>query len=127
MMPIVKTAHPLYAASINGVEIARRVCLADTFRSRTVGLLGRDHLPAGELLWIHAAPSIHTMGMRFAIDVIFLNQAREIVRVVWALPRFRMVFGGYGACSVLEAHTGWLDRSRVIKGATVEFSAVPLS
>lgn len=127
MMPDVKSSHPVYAASINGVEIAGRVCSANTFRARTVGLLGRDHLPAGELLWIHAAPSIHTFGMRFAIDVIFLNQSREITRVVWAVPGFRMVLGGYGACSVLEAQTGWLDRTRVVKGATVEFSAVPSS
>jgi len=114
-------------ATINGTEIARRVLVADTFRTRTIGLLGRDHLPPGEMLWIHAAPSIHTIGMRFSIDVIFLNPSREIVRVVWAVPPFRFVLGGFGAASVLEAQTGWLDTSRFTTGRTIEFSAVPSS
>ncbi len=116
-----------FVATIRGIEIARGVSVADTFRTRAVGLLGHDQLPPGEMLWIHAAPSIHTIGMRFSIDVIFLNQAREIVRIVWAVSPFRMVFGGLGASSVLEAQTGWLDRSLLTPGATVEFNAAPSS
>ena len=52
-----------------GATLAEYVRLADTPRSRRVGLLKRDKLDPGEGLWIYPTQAIHTFGMRFSIDV----------------------------------------------------------
>jgi len=47
--------------------------LAEGVRARTVGLLGRDGLPPRTGLIIPGCASVHTVGMRFAIDVAFVR------------------------------------------------------
>ena len=70
---------------------AVRVRSAETAWTRMVGLLGRSSLPADEGLWLAPAWSIHTWFMRFPIDVVFVDEADRVLRVVEALPPWRMV------------------------------------
>ena len=58
---------------------------ADSVAARLRGLLGRDGLPAGTGLWIRPCNAVHTLGMRFAIDIVFL--------VVWFLGVERLPQG----------------------------------
>jgi uncharacterized membrane protein (UPF0127 family) len=53
--------------------LCERCAIADNLVTRVRGLLGRTHLPADEGLLITRCPSIHMFGMKFAIDVVFLN------------------------------------------------------
>jgi uncharacterized membrane protein (UPF0127 family) len=46
------------------------------------GLLGRDGLGPGEGMLINAAPSVMTFFMRFPIDVVFIDRAQTIVKIV---------------------------------------------
>ena len=39
--------------------------------------LGRDGLPAGEGLWIVPCESVHTVGMRFPIDLVYLDRKKK--------------------------------------------------
>ncbi len=78
---------------VDGRDVAS-VEVASTGTARRRGLLGRDHLD-GALL-IRAASSVHTVGMRFPIDVAFLDRDLHVVRVVTmplgrlgGLPRWR--------------------------------------
>lgn len=98
------------------VVLADRVLKADTFLSRLVGLLGRDSLDEGEALWISPCKGVHTMGMRFPIDVIFLDESQRVVATrEWVKPwRATRFFGK--ARSVLELKAGSIRRGRVSIG-----------
>lgn len=59
-----------------GTIVAAQVHVAATSLARLVGLLNRSRLEPDEGLWIFPSKGIHTLGMRFAIDVIFLDRGR---------------------------------------------------
>ncbi len=85
-----------------------RVALASTRRTRGKGLARLDEMPA--TLGLHLVPcrSIHTFGMRFALDLIWLGRDGDVVRVDTAVPprRFRTCLR---ARSVLEVRAGCAD------------------
>ena len=110
-----------YRAMVDERILAKHVEVAHSFLKRAVGLLGRGGLETDTLMWIHPAATIHTLGMQFPIDVVFLNRQNQIVKVVSAVPPGRAVMGGFGAYSVLEAAAGWLDVDAIQPGAQVTF------
>lgn len=55
------------------------------FAARVRGLLGRDPLEEGRGLWL-AAKQVHTVGMRFAIDAVYLDAAGSVLRVKTLAP-----------------------------------------
>lgn len=99
-----------------------KLVIADTFWTRAVGLLGQPSLPEGMGLWIRGAASIHTVGMKFSIDLIFLDRARRVVATSVNVPPGRMRCGGLGADSVIEVQSGWLNLNGFTAGALVEIS-----
>src|SRR5580658_9539426 len=52
--------------------------VADSGAKRNKGLLGRKGLSAGEGLWIVPCESVHTFGMQFSIDLVYLNRDLRI-------------------------------------------------
>jgi uncharacterized protein len=52
-----------------------------TLRARLVGLLGRKQLGRDQALWIEPCQAIHTCGMRFSIDVVFIDRNGRIKRI----------------------------------------------
>jgi hypothetical protein len=64
----------------DGATLIERVTRPLTFLARARGLIGRRALGADEGLWLDRCDSIHMIGMRFAIDVVFLR-AGEVVRL----------------------------------------------
>jgi uncharacterized protein len=105
-----------------GGTLADTVLLADTPRSRCVGLLGRESLGPGEGLWICPTQAIHTIGMRFPIDVVFLDRFLRVKRMYHRLVPFRMTRFVWGAKSALELSAGSLERSGVCKGDQLQFA-----
>lgn len=77
---------------VRGHETGISVSITETARERMRGLLGRDHLPSGEALLLDRCGSVHTFGMRFAIDVVFLDRRQRVVAVHHDVPRRRMLF-----------------------------------
>jgi uncharacterized membrane protein (UPF0127 family) len=90
-------------------ELAARVTVADSFFSRLRGLLGAGSLPHGEGLWIVPCKGVHTFGMRFPIDVIFLDSEQRVVAAVSGLLPNRVTPFYRHAVSVLELPAGTLD------------------
>ena len=78
------------------------VTLAATPLARLRGLIGR---PSPRPLLLAPARSIHTCGMRFAIDAVFLDGDLRVVRVVRALPPWRFA-AARNARAVLELPAG---------------------
>lgn len=62
-------------------RIATSVRRAISFWERGAGLLALPPLQPGEALWLEPCGSIHTWGMRYAIDVVFLNKDLRVLAV----------------------------------------------
>ena|SRR5437899_1777319 len=99
----------------NGRVVCERCTLARDPLTRMRGLLGRRGLATGEGLLLQPAGSVHTFFMRFAIDVVFLDRERRVVRVVDGLRPWR-VAAARGARTVLELGAGEAARVGLCQG-----------
>jgi hypothetical protein len=79
----------------------REVPVADRFRARLLGLSHLDREEAGPGLLIPRCAAVHTFGMRFALDVHFLDADGVVLSSRRAVPPRRFV-AHRGAASVLE-------------------------
>src|SRR3954451_12782822 len=82
--------------------------VADDHRSRLVGLLGKDGLEGAILL--RPARSVHTLGMRFAIDVAFCDRDMRVIDVRFPMRRHRLGRPRWNARMVIEAEAGAFER-----------------
>ncbi|GDX82303.1 hypothetical protein LBMAG42_41140 [Deltaproteobacteria bacterium] len=94
-----------------GFVLAERARVAKTFLSRGVGLLGAKN--AGGGLFIEPCSSVHTMFMRFAIDVIFLDPGDAVLAVYAPLAPWRATAWVRGAKRVLELDAGGAKGTQV--------------
>lgn len=78
---------------------------AEDFRSRLVGLIGRRPLDPGVGLWLRPCDAVHTVGLRFAIDVVFVDAAGRVKRVDECVRPWRVRIC-LGAHSVVELAAG---------------------
>ncbi|MHB1125744.1 MAG: DUF192 domain-containing protein [Bacillota bacterium] len=62
--------------------LASRVELALTFVKRLVGLLGRRELADGSAMYISPCNSVHTVAMRFPIDVMFIDSNYQVIKIM---------------------------------------------
>lgn len=88
------------------VCLGNRIHVADTTLSRFIGLLGRNNLLPSEGLFIEPSNGVHTVGMRFAIDVLLLNKEREVLAVYDSMRPFRVTRLNWKAASALELPAG---------------------
>lgn len=100
-----------------GYILVPRLRIADTAWKRAVGLLGRAMLEAGEGLWLEPCNGIHTLGLRFPIDVLFLDAEGRALRLVSNLRPWRLCGPVRGARIVVELPAGTLAACRIRKGA----------
>jgi hypothetical protein len=105
----------------SGGVIAGQVMWADTVLTRLVGLLGRRELAPGAALWISPCKGIHTMGMRFPIDVVFLDKDMRVVALRERVAPWRMTRIVMSASSVLEMAAGSIARTGVAVGDELDF------
>jgi uncharacterized membrane protein (UPF0127 family) len=84
--------------------LGREVCLARGWRSRLLGLSHLDREQAGGGLLIPRCSSVHTFGMRFGLDLYFLDDRGVVVGRRLAVPPRRFAFCGR-ASAVLELPT----------------------
>ncbi|MBK9180523.1 MAG: DUF192 domain-containing protein [Acidimicrobiales bacterium] len=91
--------------------------IADTRRARRRGLLGRDRIQGALLL--RPARAVHTIGMRFPIDVAFVTADGLVLDVV-TMRRYRLGRPRLRARAVVEAEAGAFARWRLLPGDVVE-------
>jgi hypothetical protein len=103
-----------------GAVLADRAGIADTSETRNRGLLKHTKLDPGEGLWIVPTQGVHTFLMKFTIDVAYLNQKRQVLKL-----RSRMVKSRISVCltahSALELPEGTLEQTGTQKGDQLEF------
>jgi len=97
--------------------VATKAKVADGYLSRLVGLLGKTRrwARAGQGLWIVPSHGVHTIGMLFAIDLIFLDTGRQVVHIEEHVRPFRISRVSLKASSILELppHTVFRTGTRV--------------
>jgi uncharacterized membrane protein (UPF0127 family) len=97
--------------------VATEALLADSYLTRLVGLLGKTRRWAqlGRGLWIVPSRGVHTIGMLFPIDLIFLGKDKEVVYVEEYVRPFRISKVLLKATSVLElpAHTIYRSGTKI--------------
>jgi hypothetical protein len=81
--------------------------VADSFRARSRGLLGRDGIDGAMLL--RPARSVHTFNMRFAIDVALCDSDLVVLKVV-TLPPNRLTLPVRRARAAIETEAGLMAK-----------------
>jgi uncharacterized membrane protein (UPF0127 family) len=99
--------------------VSDRCRFANTVLKRMVGLLNRPTLASGEGLLLDRCYGIHTIGMRFGIDVLFLDKELRVMRAVPSLPSFRICIVRQ-AVYVLELPVGAIQASRSEAGDQIQ-------
>jgi uncharacterized membrane protein (UPF0127 family) len=95
--------------------------MTDTVAERAKGLLGRERCEGG--LHLAGVRSVHSAGMKFALDVAFLSEDLVVLRMARLAP-WRVALPRRGARSVLETEAGALDRWGVRLGDRLEIREV---
>ncbi len=106
------------ALLVRGDDVLCSVEVATDHAARMRGLLGRDGLEGSLLL--PRCRSVHTIGMRFPIDVAFLDRGGRVVGIVPAMRPWRLGRARVRARQVLEAEAGAFERWRVAVGDVLE-------
>jgi uncharacterized protein len=92
--------------TVAGVDLARDVKVAASFRERAVGLLGRRELRSDEGMLFEPGGSIHTLWMRMCIDVAFLDRDLRVLKISAAVPPWRLRLAPRGTRYTLELASG---------------------
>lgn len=99
-----------------GAPVAERAGVAEGFWPRARGLLGRSHLEEGEGLLLNSCQAIHTVGMRFPIDVAFLDEGRIVMATYHRLRPNRRTAWHRDAVWALELPAGTLNETATRPG-----------
>src|SRR5690242_2800558 len=94
-----------------GTVLGGQIRVADTALSRFIGLLGTSSLDSGTGLLIHPSQGVHTVGMLYPIDVVFLDRQLRVVGLRRSLQPFRMTKLNFRASSVLELPVAAIEES----------------
>lgn len=97
-----------------------RVSKTETAKERAKGLLGSSPPGRGEGMLIAPCNSIHTVFMKFPIDVIFLDRRNRVVKVIGTMRPFRFAFA-LRAASVLEVRAGEAAKVGIHRGDTLSW------
>jgi uncharacterized membrane protein (UPF0127 family) len=102
--------------------LATELAVAQTHWSRLRGLLGESEndFRNGRGLWIRPCRGVHTLAMRFSIDVVYLDRAGTVVHIEHNLPPWRFAPVRLQAASVLELPSHTVAETETALGDRIE-------
>jgi hypothetical protein len=105
-----------------GKMVAVNVFVAAGIFARIKGLIGRKSLPQGDALLLDPCNGIHTFGMRFPIDVLFLDRNNIVVAIRKNLVPNRITPLFFSAKSTLELPAGIVEATATKAGDEIEIA-----
>lgn len=109
-----------YLSNEKNERVVAKVSKTSHFFERMVGLLGTAKLNDNEGLLISPCSSVHTFGMRYAIDVIFIDKHWTVVKTVKSLKPWRLSASNK-ANMVLEIAANNLEQNKLSVGQKLEW------
>jgi uncharacterized protein len=102
--------------------LATDLMIARTHWTRFRGLMAMDgsRFRKGQGLWISPSRGVHTFAMRFAIDVVYLNQERVVIHLEEELKPWRIAAIRIQSQSILELPVGTIRESQTTLGDQVD-------
>jgi protein-S-isoprenylcysteine O-methyltransferase Ste14/uncharacterized membrane protein (UPF0127 family) len=100
---------PLLNAT-QGIPCPYRVYLANSVYARMIGLLGTDGSDPAMALWFVPCSSIHTFGMNYPIDALYLDGEERVVRILQHVKPNQVFMPVSAVKSVLELPAGAAGR-----------------
>jgi hypothetical protein len=103
-------------------ELAADVLAADSLLLRMKGLLGRKEFRLGQGMILKPCNSVHTLFMRFAIDVLFLDKANSVVGMIEDMKPYRISKIYLKAYYVIELPAGTIKitNTRLLDSITLK-------
>lgn len=114
------------AAQLTAINVTRGVSLTECARvaenawTRLVGLLRDRALAQGDGLWIVPCNSIHSFGMKFIFDAVFLDKDLRVVHLMREMKPWRISKIVFSARSVLELPAGLIEKTATQVGDQFE-------
>jgi len=104
--------------------LATALAVADTHWTRLRGLLGvsPSDFRNGNGLWIIPCRGVHTLGMGFAIDVVYLDRSMTVIHIERDLQPWRFAPVRMRAASVLELPSRTAAQTRTAVGDKIEIT-----
>jgi uncharacterized membrane protein (UPF0127 family) len=101
--------------------LVSRGCLANTFWLRLRGLLGVAALESGEGLILVGEKSIHTLFMKFPIDVVYVNKDYQVIRTDDNMTPYRLGPFIFQSAYVVEVPIGTIADTATEVGDQLRF------
>lgn len=102
-----------------GRFIAHEVRIACSLRARLLGPAGERSLPTRGGLLLSPARGVHTLGMRFAIDVVFLSRQMRVLQLASRIPPWRVLLAPRGTGRVLVLGAGQIAATGLKTGTFI--------
>lgn len=93
-----------------------------TMFERMRGLLGRPELKSGEALIIEPCNAVHTFGMTYPLDIVFVDAKGKVLKLCSQLPKLRMA-KSFGARMTIELAAGEAERIGLAIGDQLQWKA----
>lgn len=90
---------------VNDYCVVESVSKAANAWERARGLIARPVLKAEQGFWLEPCPSVHTLGMRYSLDIVFMDEAGWVKKIVFNLKPLR-VASSLQSFSTLELFAG---------------------
>ena len=103
--------------------IGEAIEVAETASQKVKGLLGRECLEDGQGLLFKGAGSLHTLFMRFPIDIIYTDKQGKVVKLAKAVRPFKLVAAPLRCYFALELPAGAITASDTQVGDYLDFAA----
>ena len=104
-----------------GTVLAEDIVFANTPVKRLKGLLGDKSLLDGQALIIKPCNCVHTLFMRFSIDVLFMDKNNKVVKALGRLDPFRFSKLYWKSQVVVELPCGKLKSTQTQDGDSLQF------
>ena len=104
------------------MTLATRALIANSLPERMKGLIGRKNLQEGEGMVFPRCSQVHTFGMLFPIDVVFLDCEGRVIKLYHSLKPFRITSVVKGSRTVIELPAGVLEKTETKSGDFLKIS-----